>query len=149
MPIDKIKFSDTVGKFLEKGYRPGAFGPDAYDCISFIYCFYRDLGYDPPDSIDGYNADNYLALYERDPAAAKKTMLRYLRSLGEKVDTYPQLGDILLLHQEDGTFAAAIVIGRGVYMGVHTPYGVIVLPRRSILKETIIEVIRPCPRHSL
>ncbi|TAN40801.1 MAG: hypothetical protein EPN22_17030 [Nitrospirae bacterium] len=145
--IDKVLFADTVGNFLGKKYRLGAQGPDAYDCFSFKYCFYRELGFEIPLPFEGYTLDNYPDRYKQEPAAATDAMLRLLRSCGTPVErNYMLPGDLAICHASDATdgFMGAIYMGRGNFLAMHTSHGSIVLPMKDV-RFTDIEVRRLCP----
>src|SRR3990167_3087033 len=67
---EKVLFADTVAKYLNARYELGARGPHAYDCVSFVWHFYRDIGRTLPESCGGVTAADYAALYRADKAAA-------------------------------------------------------------------------------
>lgn len=133
MNIDeKIKFSEVVSKYIDKGYELGSWGPDSYDCMSFIYSFYKDLNVDLKDSYQGVTKNSYVDIYRNDEIRAKSLLREWFDSLGEEVDiNYSIPGDLILVDKE-GLFAVLINIGNGNFMGVHTPKGVITLPRRAL-----------------
>lgn len=142
----KAFFARTVSAFLEAGYRLGATGENKdYDCFSFLYCFYKALGAELPSSMDSYTLENYAEKYEQDPEKAKHMMQIFFSNLGEDVPTQYMIdGDLIIL---DGT-VFLIYIGRGNFIGVHIPAGVIVVPQGS-LKYSSIKVRRIlCHRQS-
>lgn len=138
----KVRFADVVARYLHARYRFGSVEPDACDCVSFIWLFYRDIGISLPDEFGGLTRETYPAAYESDPAAAKSAMLGWLRSLGAPIDPKRRLpGDLILLVQKSGEFSAMIDTGRGHCIGMHAPLGVCCVSIEVLTYDTL-EVYR-------
>ncbi len=136
------KMPPIVARFLNAGYQLGAQGPEAYDCISFVYHFYKELGVSIPSEHEGFNVQNYIQKYKKRPGRAKVFMKQYLSSLGEKVNSI-KLGDLVLIK---GKEIVMIYIGSGNYLSLHAPVGVMVVPGHA-MDLNDMEVRRLCHRH--
>jgi cell wall-associated NlpC family hydrolase len=141
--IKQMKIADAAGMFLDVPYRLGAWGPTGYDCLSFVYCFFWEMGIELPKRFGRYTLANYAREFKRDPEGAKSAMEKWLSSLGEKVNpNFMQPGDLALFY---GELCVLVYMGRGNFIGVHAPRGVTVAPRESLRSE-VKEVRRICRR---
>lgn len=146
----RINVALVANRIIGSPYRLGGCDHrDGFDCFSYWYYFYTQLGVLLPQeevSKDGYyNLGNYAQKFTDDPQGAKAAMLVLIRSLGESVEPcYMRPGDLCLLpnKQEMNT---AIYVGSGHLLTCDVRSGVILLPKSSLESE-ITEVRRLCPK---
>lgn len=100
-------------KFLGAPYKLGGQSKrEGFDCFSFIYCFYKELGFDMPDGIDGVSATDYMDLWERDEEAAKKVMWNYINTFTDLISiSNMAFGDIVVIKLENGNLYPSIYGG--------------------------------------
>lgn len=136
--------SDITKNFIGAPYKLGGESrQEGYDCLSMIRCFYSyyglTLGY---PFIDGkeLTKEGYMVYFSThaEDGSWKAPYLRYLLSLGKKVDkNYIRTGDLLILNNDD-LIVPAIVIGNACAM-VMLNIGITAVPLRNL---RIIEVIK-------
>lgn len=145
MALPAVKMAEVVARMLGAKYNLYGHSPEeGFNCLSYIYWFYREMGVDVPDRMGRHNKDNYIRYWEKSPKRAKLALVRYLKRLGESIDpAFYRAGDLVLLKGEE--MLNAIYLGNGNFLTCDMRVGVIVVPRRGIDCD-VVEVIRPCPK---
>lgn len=140
------EISPVAARMIETPYRLGQMKPKGgFDCFSFVYWFYRELGVELPEKYGSYTVKNYADRFRENPDAAKRAMWRWLSELGEKVDpSYAHPGDFLIMQMPAGPFPA-VELGNGNVLALDERIGVYVAPKSKFLYESI-EVRRICPQ---
>ena len=141
--IDRKKIPIVAGRMLGARYNLYGLSPqEGFNCFSYVWYFYREVGLDIPDKFHGYTKENYLKKYIQDPDAAKEIMFKYFRKLGDPVNiNYIWPGDFVFIRDEE--IVNAIYVGNGNFLTCDMRIGVIVVPRKRI-KYDSMEAIRPC-----
>jgi hypothetical protein len=66
--------------------------------LNSLKSFYVDLGFNFPNSFEGYTWENYAEKWNEDPERARDALIRFLSSLGEPVaPNYWRRGDLLII----------------------------------------------------
>ncbi|RLA87309.1 MAG: hypothetical protein DRG40_00675 [Deltaproteobacteria bacterium] len=142
--IERKRLVETVKQMLGAPYRFDGEDPKSgFNCLSYLYWFYRSLGVEVPDRFRSLSRENYLAYYREAPGRAKLTMLRYLMGLGKRSDPeHKRPGDLVLM-EGDEVFNA-IYLGGGKYLTCDTRVGIVVVPQKGLTAKRQV-VIRLCP----
>lgn len=100
-------FAIRMQKYLGKPFQEGAIGPDAYDCVGFIYRFVKDAGKDIPDSFQDFNTENYSTLTKGNKESEIEYLRAWLLTLGKEISVGQKLaGDLILVDAGAGIFVA-------------------------------------------
>ena len=91
-------FATIMAQYIGKPFRPGAYGPDAYDCVGLVYRYLLDTGKNIPDHYQQWNAGNYFTLAcgakKREDATAREWLL----SMGREISVGEMIaGDIVMV----------------------------------------------------
>lgn len=140
----KKKVPQIAAKYANAPYKLGGMSPsDGLDCVSYIFCFYRDLGMEIADHEGDLTPANYAEAWRKDVDGAKCALTRYLLSFGEEVDPkFIRTGDLALIRDQDG-IKTAICLGNGNFLTCDQRVGTMIFPRRVMAGE-IVKARRPC-----
>jgi len=130
-------------KFIGLPYQLGA-----VDCFSSILIYLAECGIAVPDEYHGVRREDYAALFQDQPEAAKALMVEFMNSMFPTIEPgFAFAGDILLLRlqRSDKPPFLAIDGGNGNIIAAAESRGVCVLP----LKNYTIERAWRCRQHSL
>lgn len=117
-----------------------------FDCFSYWYHFYTELGISLPQAEGEFDLGNYAQKYADDPKGAKETMISFIRSMGEVIGPcYMRPADLCLFPNRDET-NTAIYVGSGNLLTCDVKAGVILLPKFRLQSE-VTEVRRLWPNH--
>lgn len=107
-----MKFAGKMQKYLGKPFREGATGPDAFDCVGFIYRYLKDEGRDVPDTFQSWTLADYFDL-ARGPKDREVGKLReWLLTLGAEIPVGQIVaGDLILVDMSNGIQFAALYAG--------------------------------------
>jgi len=64
MKPQRKTFADSVTKFLEKPFKDGGIGPDAYGCAGFVWAFMKDRGKELVTQTGHLSLANYSYVYK-------------------------------------------------------------------------------------
>ena len=144
--IPRKKITEISREMFEAPYALGGMDKrEGFDCISYLYFFYRELGAEIPEEEGGFDVQNYAEKYQENPGKAKRALLRYILKIGEPVQIeFMQAGD-LAIFRKDGEVTTAIFLGSGKFLSCDERAGVIIIPRRSLTFDRM-EARRPCLR---
>jgi hypothetical protein len=117
-------FANDMQKYLGKPFQEGAAGPDAYDCVGFVYRYLNDSGHNIPDSFKDFNADNYFLLTKDDKEAEAKYLREWLLTLGREISVKQVLAGDLLLSEAKGIIFLSVYAGNGHAISVARHMGV-------------------------
>ena len=95
----RIPFTTWSLKHLGKPYRLGE-----NDCLTLVMDFCKSAGVDVPDEFEGIRKDAYAEFYQRDPAAAHETFIRWVANIGDEINpSHAFTGDVLVMRPKGST----------------------------------------------
>jgi hypothetical protein len=108
------KLAEITARYVGKPFRE-------YTCMGLLYSLYTNLGIDVPDHFENLTLDNYMDQFKKDPYGTQITLMRMIRSLGQRSKApLPHLGDLLIVAQATTRkgvirpgFLPAMYVGRG------------------------------------
>jgi hypothetical protein len=107
------------------------------DCFKLIIDYLREQEVPLPIEFKGLTLDSYKDYYQKDPLAAKETMLELMNELLSPIDPNKAIpGDIVLikLRGQSSTLALAIEGGNSVCITAAEKQGVVALPLKYYRK---------------
>jgi cell wall-associated NlpC family hydrolase len=143
--MDSTKIAKAAERFIDKKWGLSCPDEDKFDCLNYLFMFYKELGVELPTEFEGHKKEDYARIWNDDYKKALSILSRWYRSLGRKLE--PEMmrrGDLLLFDieamGEKGT-ATAIYLGNGNMLMVFGKQGCKVLPLGAI-KRGLAEVRR-------
>jgi len=121
--------------YLNKPFKAGGIGPDAFDCFGIIYSHLKKH-IEVPEEFNGVLLSSYADLFMEDSKEALENMIAFLDSCCNR-ESFPLAGDILLLQQED-IWVPALSAGDGNVITSFISKGVRVFKATKIFNIIII-----------
>jgi len=111
--MKKISLVRLTANYLNVPYKLGGKNrEEGLDCVSFIKATAKERGIDTPDTFAGLTLENYTELWEKDKKLAVQTIVEWLSSWCEKVDSNLSfVGDYLLVKDK---------VSGGMSVGLHS-----------------------------
>lgn len=105
----RVSIASLTAQFIDKPFRPGGRGPDAYDCLGLCYGFMAALGKADkfPDHFGEWTWENYHELFLQDREVADRTLMDAFDVIGDPVaPTSVLAGDLIIVTVAGRTFPA-------------------------------------------
>jgi len=113
----KLNMIGVVSKYVKAPYLLGGRDSSGIDCLMLVNNIGRELGVNIPDEFKGISEDNYTKLWTEFPEHAKRTLLSYVLSLGEKIEipfVFPP--DLVLFRDGNDELGVGIYVGKGLIL---------------------------------
>lgn len=138
--------AELTREYIERPYALGRAG--GLDCFSLIYDYLGRRGTELPTEWRGLTLETYAALFEKDPAEAKRIMVEFVDDLLSEIPVPRAFaGDLLLLQLKDSTTLPFLAIhgGQSIAIASSPEFGV----RPWDLEHYTIRRAWRCRRRSL
>ncbi len=121
----KLRMAEVVGDFIGAPYKLGGRSRhEGFDCLSLVLAMGEKLGFDVPDSFDGFDYDSYPELWLSDESKAKRIMIRLVSELGSKIEPHLAFApDILVLGLEEDVLVG-VHVGKDLFISAFVNAGV-------------------------
>jgi cell wall-associated NlpC family hydrolase len=120
-------FAGRMQRYIGRPFQEGAYGPEAYDCVGFIWRYLRDQGINVPDNWNDLNEHNYFHLARGSKKRECDTLRKWVLTLGKEIPANQRLaGDILLCEIKDILFVT-VYCGNNHAISVSREQGVRVI----------------------
>ena len=113
----KFNLSNIVGKYIGVPYELGGRSFSGMDCLGLVNSIGREFGISIPDEFEGICDGGAADLWTESPEVAKRTLVSYVLSLGEKINL-PSLfpSDLVLFKDGSGDLGIGVYVGNGLIL---------------------------------
>jgi cell wall-associated NlpC family hydrolase len=118
-------FAELITKYLGKPFKPGAKGPDSFDCFGLVYDFYKQIGIDIPTEYEDCNIDNGYIMFAKDSLKVEHIMLELFKTVGTDIPIGEQIAGDIIIMQTLGHFYPTIYLGNNLVLAATPKRGVI------------------------
>ena len=135
----KLNLSGIVGKYIGIPYALGGNGSSGMDCLMLINTIGRELGANIPDEFKGISEDNYARLWTEFPQKAKRTLISYVSSLGERIGVpflFPP--DLVLFRDGEDELGVGVYMGKGLILSAFVEEEIRLVNREGYPIEAVI-----------
>ena len=120
-------FAVKMQKYLGKPFRVGATGPDAYDCVGFVYRYVKDTGKKIANSFEGFTPNNYTQIIQNDQKLEDDKINEWAKTLGKELKPSQALAGDVVIVQSGSRRWPCVYCGNGHAISVSRSLGVRVI----------------------
>ncbi len=133
-------FATRMQKYLGKPFREGATGPDAYDCVGFLYSYLSDSGKNVPATFQDWTLADYFALAHGPQAIEEEKLREWILTLGEEIPPGFKVAGDIVMAEFNGMKFICLYCGNGHAVSVNRKCGVrtIKIDERHVRTITVV-----------
>lgn len=135
-------FAEISAQFIGKPFKHGGNGPDAYDCIGFVYAFLKARGKAGNIKVEygEWNLDNYSCLDQgTDHEIVHNMLFDIFDQNGVEIPVNKKVaGDAVIVRDRSGDYYPGIYAGNGIFITAFRDWGV----RAVNIDKKALEIVK-------